>query len=345
MTGNGSGSPWPNIGGLQRSSGISFTKEELKKGAEKIDPGVTRVEGMEEGTQKLPVPPPYFGVIGWGVQTVHQEAITEHKEALARARRALQSWIPAIKQADRNYSEADDNSGPPNFGGPGGGDLGNIGDLGQLGKPELPVGQGGLPDMPDTGRPGIPDGTMPDIEQPGVGDLPGTGPDGSGPPGMDGPGTDLPGVDLPDPGVDLPEQSVPSTDPADMKVPDIDSALNSPARTDLSSYQPTTPQMPAHLSTTDPSQLGTRTGAGPFGGGSGVGMGANAGQNAGMPGGLRGAGGQPGMPMMPFAPMGGAGAGKDQERDREKTLGLAEDEGVWGGDVDIAPEVIGKEDL
>jgi hypothetical protein len=59
---------------------------------------------------------------------------------------------------------------------------------------------------------------------------------------------------------------------------------------------------------------------------------------------LRGAAGAGGSPMMPFMPMSGAGAGGEQKREREKSTGLAEDEGVWMGDEDIAPQVIGLEE-
>lgn len=51
--------------------------------------------------------------------------------------------------------------------------------------------------------------------------------------------------------------------------------------------------------------------------------------------------GNGGMPFMP--PMGGApGAGGQQDRDRERTTWLAEDEDVWGTDPDCAPAVIGR---
>ncbi|MFD2355667.1 hypothetical protein ACFSTC_49940 [Nonomuraea ferruginea] len=133
----------------------------------------------------------------------------------------------------------------------------------------------------------------------------------------------------------------------DTRVPDLDSALNNPNKTDLSSYQPTTPNVPS----LDPNAtgLGTRTGN-QLGGvpGTGTGMGAGSGGGGLAPGaaaGLRGGAGAPGMPMMPMMPMGGGGAGSGEERDRDKTVGLSEDEGVWGGDEDIAPQVIGQEEL
>lgn len=46
--------------------------------------------------------------------------------------------------------------------------------------------------------------------------------------------------------------------------------------------------------------------------------------------------------MMPMMPMSGGGTGGDKEKERENAL-LGEDEGVWGGDDEIAPEVIGRD--
>lgn len=315
------------------SSGISFTKEQLAARSNEIAPSVDRIDGLEQGTGTLNVPFPHFGVIGWSIQGLHGDAITEQREALARARRALESWMPALEAADKNYQKADEDSDTDleDMGGLGGaGDLGGLGDPGGL-DPDLPTGPEvpGLDDLPET-----PDGTLPDTDLPDT-DLPDTDIPGAG----DLPNSDLPNGDLPGAG------DLPNTDPADMKVPDIDSALNDPAKTDLSAYQPNTPQVPNNLGSLDPSATGTRTGPGGTLGGTGLGTGGvqNAGLN-GLGGGARGLNGS-GMPMMPFSPMGGAGGAGNQERDREKTVGLSEDEGVWGGDEDIAPQVIGQEDV
>ncbi|WP_147437360.1 WXG100 family type VII secretion target [Micromonospora musae] len=61
----------------------------------------------------------------------------------------------------------------------------------------------------------------------------------------------------------------------------------------------------------------------------------------GAPGAFGPAGGYP--PMMP--PMGGMGAGNQQEKERERTTWLAEEEEVWGTDPDVAPAVIGRDEL
>ncbi|MFI7080370.1 hypothetical protein ACIBO1_24000 [Micromonospora sp. NPDC049903] len=61
--------------------------------------------------------------------------------------------------------------------------------------------------------------------------------------------------------------------------------------------------------------------------------------------GIPGMGGMGGFPMMP--PMGGMGqgGGRDNDKDRERTTWLAEEEEVWGTDPDCAPAVIGRDDI
>ncbi|MGI5283933.1 hypothetical protein ACQEVF_11430 [Nonomuraea polychroma] len=345
--------------GFQPSSGISFTKEELERAGGQINGHLDFLKGLGGKAGNLSVNWPHFGVIGVGVHLAHENVIQIQREALERAHKALATWEPALSAADRNYQEADDGSGDPIGTGdvPGAGDLGGPGDIPggmeNVGLPEVKLPDGTLPDgtLPDGTLPDgtLPDGTLPDGTLPD-GTLPdGTLPDGTLPdgdlPGSDLPGTDTPTTDLPDPnlpGTNLPQQNLPSTDPADMKVPDIDSALNNPAKTDLSSFQPTTPQIPGNVPSVDPG-LSTRTGPSVFGGPGGS-MGTGAGPNGGFPGAtaaMRGVGAG-GMPM-PFMPM-GAGANGNEERDRESTVGLSEDEGVWGGDEDIAPQVIGQEE-
>ncbi|HEX4814464.1 MAG TPA: hypothetical protein VFV66_17110 [Nonomuraea sp.] len=325
--GNNGSSPYPPLGNFggqtsQPSSGISFAKNELENAGGRISDQTSLLTGLVNSSNKLNVPFPHFGVVGMGLQGLHQKAIQSQQEALRRAGEALGTWEPALRSADANYRQADDDSGLPP---PGLGDLGPLDGLGGLRNT-------GLPKLPEGSLPGgsLPDGSLPDGSLPG-----GSLPDGSLP-GGDLPGGNLPGTDLP--GANLPG----GADPNDMRVPDLDTALNNPGRTDLSSFQPTTPNIGSHLPA-DPS-LGTRTGT--FGGpasGQGAGLGANgAVPGTGAAAGLRA--GASGMPMMPFMPMGGAGAG-DKERDRDKAVGLAEDEGVWGGDEDIAPEVIGGEDM
>jgi hypothetical protein len=57
-----------------------------------------------------------------------------------------------------------------------------------------------------------------------------------------------------------------------------------------------------------------------------------------------GLGGYPFMP--PMGGMGGMGAsGNQQEKDRERTTWLAEDEEIWGTDPDVAPAVVGREEI
>lgn len=378
---------WPGLGGgnlPKVSSQISFTKGELENAGKKVTDGTGFIQALADKSQHLPVGFPHFGVAGWGLQNVHQDLIEAQKTALEKAKKALESWEPALRDADRNYVKADDGDklggGGPDLRGMGGRGLGDLG-----GGPGGPGGLSGLgSDLPGSGLPGpdLPGSDLPGSDLPGA-DLPGSDLPGSDLPGSDLPGSDLPGSDVPDsdlpgsdlpgsdlpgadlpkpdlpnsdlPGTDLPKPDLPNadlprpgTDPADMKVPSIDSALNNPNRTDLSSYQPPTPHVGNIPSTStnipSVSDAGIRTGPGTMtGGGVGTGPGGNAGLQPGAAG-LRGAGvpGMSGMPMAPIMPMGGAGK---EERLSEKTVGLPEDESVWVGEDDIAPQVIGAEDL
>ncbi|MCK2221290.1 pentapeptide repeat-containing protein [Actinomadura sp. ATCC 31491] len=364
MTGdrsNGGANPYTlNLPGLtadgKPSSGISFTKGELANAGTRIESQTELLSRLNQSSTNLPVPWPHFGVLGMGVQSVHEKAIESQRSALERAREALETWQPALVAADKNYKKADDESGKPP-----GSDLPPGGLPTGLPKTDLPTG---LPktDLPGTDLPGtdLPGTNLPGTNLPGT-DLPGTDVPGSDLPGSDLPGSDVPGSDLPGgnlPGTDLPgtnlpgangnQPNIPTTDPADTRVPDLDSALN-PNKTDLSAFQPTaTPQVP----TIDPNAAGLNSRTGVPGSiglpGSGTGAGGGIGAGGALPGGaaaaLRGAAGSSGMPMMPMMPMSGAGANGNQERDRDKTVGLGEDEGVWGGDEDIAPPVLGQED-
>jgi hypothetical protein len=49
--------------------------------------------------------------------------------------------------------------------------------------------------------------------------------------------------------------------------------------------------------------------------------------------------------MPPMGGMGGMGAGRDNERERERSTWLVEDSDAWGTDPDCAPAVVGREDL
>ncbi|MGI5520031.1 hypothetical protein ACQEUX_03665 [Micromonospora sp. CA-259024] len=98
-----------------------------------------------------------------------------------------------------------------------------------------------------------------------------------------------------------------------------------------------------------PAPLATDGFAAAASGGSGLpGLGPTAAAGAaggGLAGGTAGSAAMGGMgPMMP--PMGGAGAGgQQQEKDRERKTWLAEEEEVWGTDPDVAPSVIGRDDV
>ncbi|MEU4516818.1 pentapeptide repeat-containing protein [Nonomuraea wenchangensis] len=336
------------------SSGISFTKDELAKTGGMIGAQVDILGKVDERSNKLPVPWPHFGVLGMGIQSVHEKAIQSQRETLARAKEALASWDPALRAADKNYAKADDESGDPNL-------------------PNNGLPNGGLPNtmpakLPNTSLPNanLPNANLPNTDLPST-DLPNTNVPGSDLPNPNVPGTDLPNTNVPNPnlpgtntpganlpGTDLPKTNLPGTDPADTRVPDIDAALN-PNKTDLSSFQPTpttSPSLP-QTPTFDPnaSGPGTRTNVPASVGlpststvpGTGIGAGGVVPGNAAAPGMRGAAAGASGMPMMPMMPMSGAANG-NQERDRDKSVGLSEDEGIWGGDEDIAPPVLGLEE-
>ncbi|TDD30700.1 hypothetical protein E1286_45755, partial [Nonomuraea terrae] len=114
--------PWPDLGGGQLpglSSGISFTKHELEAGGNKIQGQTELIDNLAGKSGKLPVPFPHFGVAGMGLQKVHEGLIHSQNDALAKARKALDSWQPALKTADENYVKADDGDGGGGFGGGG----------------------------------------------------------------------------------------------------------------------------------------------------------------------------------------------------------------------------------
>ncbi|MCF6467753.1 pentapeptide repeat-containing protein [Nonomuraea sp. MG754425] len=318
------------------SSGISFKPEHLKTVGDQLDNHTKHFDSLQGRSNDMGVPLPGFGVIGLGLAKAHDQAIERQSFALVQGKKALESWKEALKAADENYREAEEesrrrirksNNGPFDV------------ERGEEGP-----GAPGI-DLPDS--PGMPDADLPDADLPDA-DLPGTDL-----PGGDVPGTDLPGADLPDgdpsgtglPGGDLPGTDTPGTDlgnpnlsavdEPNMKVPDIGATLNPEQdKTGLSSFDPN--QQLAGPPNAD-SRAGTTWGS-PGSGGVGS-TGANGPRMPGMttPGAMTG-----GMPMMPMTPMAGAGNGTD-ERDRETNSLLSEDEGVWDGDEEIAPEIIGKE--
>ncbi|MEV0993360.1 hypothetical protein [Nonomuraea sp. NPDC050202] len=335
------------------SSGLSFKEGGLEAVSGRID-GSTGLFGSLQGkASEMGVPFPSFGVIGMGVATAHDKAIEAQSSALARGREALESWKSALKDAAANYKAAEDppTDGPgitgpgitgPGITGPGitGPGITGPGITGPgITGPGItgPGIEGPGIEGPGTGgpasvdQPGVPKTTLPEAQ------LPDTDPMGTDLPKTDMPGTDPPHVDLPK--TDMPGNNLPGVANPDMKVPDIDSVLN-PNRntTDLSSFNPNTPQLNGVPSADSP-DVSTRTGV-PLGSPTGNGVVSTSGVRApgpALPGGMGS-----GMPMMPMMPMSGAGNGAD-ERDREQAALLSEEEGVWDDDEDIAPEVIGKE--
>ncbi|WP_219467212.1 hypothetical protein, partial [Nonomuraea rhizosphaerae] len=260
------------------TSGVSFKTEALEANGNSIDTQAEHITSLEGRQGHLPVQWPHFGVVGMGVSSVHDKAIERQADALAKGKKALQSWKDALKSASKNYRQAEDASGDPfkdlNLDpsklGPGA-DLGNLGNM--------PAG----PSMPDTsglgGTPGL------DTK------LPGSDLDGTNLPSTDPSKVGLPSTDPSK--VDLPKYPDPSqVQQPDMKVPDIDSALNGmknpdlngklPDGTNLAQYDPnslTNPQLRnPDLGSLSPDATGTRIGTGPnAGGGPGTGIGTGSG--------------------------------------------------------------------
>jgi hypothetical protein len=316
-----------------------------------------------------------FGAIGGGLNVAHTQVRDSAADAVEKGREVLESWKEALSKVAENTKEAEkagagkEGQGPPKPPGIGGGKTPSFKepDLGGLGL-EDPEGLGGLDEsgLGDLGKQpaGLDDGFKP----PGSGDVPqspGFDPPGSDalpkPPGSDDvfdpPGSgDLPRPPGPEdvpkpPGFDPSQGTAGNVDPPKLNGLDGDAlgknALNDPLKTELSGYDPKltgldapsnafkTPEMSDLRS---PGAEGVSTG-GRTGAGSGF-SGANPGGAAGQGAGLGGRGlGSSGMPMMPLSPMGG-GAGGDGDKDRERSTWLTEDEGVWGGDGDVAPPVI-----
>ncbi|MEV4752554.1 hypothetical protein AB0K21_39890 [Streptosporangium sp. NPDC049248] len=289
-----------------------------------------------------------FGVIGGGLNVVHDQVRDGAADALEKAREVLESWKVALSSAAKNAKEAEkagEGGGDPEETPPGGGgpsfDPSKLGGLGAGETPSFDPELGGLDnelpgsgDLPET--PGIDDLSKP----PGIDDLPetpglGQGQDGTGAAGNVNP-PDLNGLD----------QNTPGT-----------GTLEDPLRTQLAGYDPktavadalsNTPRMPGTTDLRSPGLEGLSAGQRGLDGGSGTGGGTYAGGAAGgaNAGGLTGQGaglgrglGSSGMPMMPMAPMAG-GVGGEGDKDRERSTWLAVEEDIWGGDGDVAPSVI-----
>ncbi len=339
------------LGDTGPARAVSFTKDKLDQLGNDFGGRAGDVGALAERTGAIGIDPPAFGVLGIGLNSAHDQARNNAVEALRAGKAVIESWNKALKDANTNYKNADDSSGAKD--GDGGGRFGG-GDLGGLGGG---LGGGGLPGgglgMPGAGG-AVPDPKLPD---PGALDPSGTGPKLPDPGALDPSGT---GPKLPDPG---------ALDPAgaDPKLPDprtLDPAatgldpngpannlarqglgLDDPTRTALSAYNPG--DGTGNGTVAQPRLPGTTWAEDSQGPGSPVRGGFSAGTGGGgaVPlGGVRGsgAGGAGGVPMMPLMPPGG-GPGGEQGKEREKSTWMSEDEGVWGGDEDIAPPVIGQD--
>ncbi|WP_449066128.1 hypothetical protein [Planomonospora algeriensis] len=292
------------LGGYGLSGpGVSFSEEKLKEHGKLYETHAGTIEDIADRTRGIGVPFPGFGVLGFGLHAAHDRARQSAADALSAGRDVLESWRTALESASQTYGGAEDHSTLPELPG---------------GMPETGLPGGSVPGLDTPGLPGtdLPGGGVPGAGLPGTGALPGDG-------GFDGQVPGLPGQTA----TTLPGQGLGSIDPR---------------RTDLSAYTPGDPSVPQFRAPDATTWTGDQAGTGTVGrGGGALPAGAGNGGLGGLPGGARGAAAN-GMPMMPMMPMGGAGTG-EQERERDQTTWLAEDEGVWGGDEDVAPSVIGQE--
>ncbi|MEV7009926.1 hypothetical protein [Streptosporangium sp. NPDC051022] len=328
---------------------VSFTKDKLDQLGNDFGGRAGDVETLARQTGAIGIDPPAFGILGIGLNTAHDQARDNAVNALKAGKAVIESWNKALKDADKNYQNAEGKSTTGDGDGGGGGGLGG----GGLGGGGLGPGGLNLPKGDGITAPGLPDPDMP---------------------GTDGP--TLPGSDLPDPGgtdPSLPDPNLPNPGGTDPRLPDpnaldpngtgrlpdgsipglgSDGAVNPLARTGLGLDDPTRtalssygqdggagqPRLPGTTTWTgDTGNLSGPSSRGGFSGGA-------AGVDAASLGAGRGAGtgGTGGASMMPLMPPGGAPGG-EQDREREKTTWMSEDEGVWGGDEDIAPPVIGQD--
>ncbi|GGO18028.1 hypothetical protein GCM10010116_36350 [Microbispora rosea subsp. aerata] len=322
--------------------------------------------------KSIDLPMGTFGVIGGGLNGVHDRLRDQAAEAIAKGKAVLDSWKLALDKAVENAKEGEKQSsgktGKGGLDGLGGGAKGaglpkGLGLGGGLPKGgpgsglpadwKLPKGNPGTgldgleqPDLP--GSNGLPGSGGGGYDLPDPGDLPGTGLDPNGPYGPNGPGPgdglggglDPNGLNVNGPGRTGLDQN--ALNPQ---------APNIPGGTALSSHTPTSPAMPklpdlgvsGYGPTDYPPVTRTGTGSGGYVPG-GYGSGA---YGAGVSPGYGGAGrtgiGAGGIPAVPYAPMAGPGNGGDgKERDRGPAL--PEDESTWFGDEDVAPAVLGMQE-
>ncbi|MEV4891527.1 hypothetical protein AB0K48_19310 [Nonomuraea sp. NPDC055795] len=347
-----------------KDSGFEMKPEQVKNIGGQIGGRGGDFTTLSNRTKVIDMPPFTFGVVGAGVNVAHRGTVDKAAKALVDGKEVVESYKKALKDVADHVNQAHEASkldkGPP-------------------GGPEIkpPTGPGGI--KPPAG-PGFDPKGLDKMGGPGPNDMKMPGPDdikspddlGKKPPPID----DLPKPDdIKDPTKpDVPQiPQTPAPQAPDIKTPGLDDPNNRPggtpgldtsgldkklqdAKTDLAGVDPKVPGLdnldnlanrPPGLPDGRVPGAPTSTGTGGFSSGeNGLGRGGAGG------GGLGGANGMGsiakalnggGMPMMPMAPMGGAGAGGDGNQDRERSTFLTEDEGVWGGDEDIAPPVLGKE--
>ncbi|MFI6391838.1 hypothetical protein ACIBHY_38785 [Nonomuraea sp. NPDC050547] len=316
--------------------------------------------GLSEKTRVIDMPSGTFGFIGGGLNVAHRNTVDSAASALSDGKEVLDSWKKALGDVAQHVDDAHEKSKPPPNAGP------------ETGPgPQMPKGTGFDPSSLKTGPGGPGDG----LKMPGPDDIKGPGDLGKKPSDLDDlnlknpkdsdkidtpkqpdydnlgnrPGPDTPSPNIPNP--NIPNPNLPTTNTPNLDTGDLDKRLQD-AKTDLAGVDPKVPGL-NDLANRNPTLPDGRLTGTPTSTGTGGFSGADSGLGrGGAGGGLGGANGMGniakalnggGMPMMPMAPMGGAGTGGDGNQDRERSTYLTEDEGVWGGDEDIAPPVLGKE--
>ncbi|MFI6596327.1 hypothetical protein ACIBHX_08765 [Nonomuraea sp. NPDC050536] len=323
------------------SSGVKFKSGEIENTGKSLTHTGDTVSSLSNRTGQIDLGWPGYGISGRDAGHGHTQARTDHTSTLKVAREVLDSWQSALKTADDRYTAAEAaNQKPP----PGG--------------PEIP-GPGGIPNLTpaDLKTPKIPDPKLPDpkLTDPKLTDPKLTDPKLTDPkltdPKLNDPKLNDPR--LTDPKLNTPDLKNPDLKNPDLKMPDT-SGLD-PSKTNLGDKLNMPDPTKTGLSNFDPSSLKTPTVGTPEGGNTRIDPGrlpglnpagsvSGMGPNGSLPGGLAGklGSGMGGMGGAPFLPMGGmGGGGGEQEKEQSSQYDLRQDdEGVWGFDDDVAPDVV-----
>ena len=329
---------------MRMEAGFHMKPGRVRDLAEELGNSGGSIQSVRNAIEGASMPTYAFGIIGAGLQGAYSEVQKKAAEALKDAEGVLTNWKDNLTRAADSVERAEEESSPDPTNTP----------------PFDPskLGGGGMPKFDPSGfdpnglNPGglDPNGLDPNGLDPNGLDPNGLDPNGLDPNGLDPNGLDPNGLD-PN-GLDPNGLDPNGLDPNGLKPNGLDpnlSGVGDPTNTSLANAAPTDLRSLVDPRLVDPNALGN-TGTGlrnsigtPMGGGSGGGIGGPGGGLGGLGNAARGLGAN-GMPFMPFAPMGGASAGGDKDRERERGASLSEDESTWLGDEEVAPPVIGMEE-